>query len=545
MIPDHPITRLVVYFVALCQTSLAPCAFVYFIYYLYVSHVQTPLPYLMTGQEDGDHYYLLPTTIHYWLATEMMFYIFFQITRNRMQQIGPSIINSLTRKERRSLVSLCISTVDSVQEWLPGWFTKKDDNSVMPEFDEIYRENVIEWLSWAFFTAPLEDVLQHPDLLKEVEWMTNEVESTFQVKFPVGYNEHLHSKRINLDPVNAYHRPLVFYIGIQLMTLFYGTMVLQFGYGMKKYGPEAVHSNLLWNPVESSSYPPKRHRQQQPQHQLNHYHQPTKTNQDNDDEEEERISYWFRDGDRNKTPILFIHGIGAGLMCYAPFIHQLVQLDAPIFCIELPFVSMRCVEDVPTMEEIGLDIQEMLRRHDCRHAVFVGHSLGTAVASWTLQHLPKTVAGVVLLDPICFMLHYKDLCTNFVYRTPQTASESIVKYFAASELYISYYISRHFHWFQCALFVTPINDERRRKNVKRNSRIGSTATLATTTMPRNTKIYLSECDNIVNSPQIYSYLSKQGMNTEMMTGLDHASFLMHPTWQKHIISTISEYIHSD
>jgi hypothetical protein len=254
----------------------------------------------------------------------------------------------------------------------------------------------------------LEDVLQHPDLLKEVEWMTNEVETTFHVKFPVGYNEHLHSKRLNLDPVNAYHRPLVFYIGIQLMTLSYGLMVLQFGYGMKKYGPEAVHPNLLWNPVESSSYPPKRHRLQGRQH---HYQRqldtPVTTTQEN--EEEERISYWFRDGDRSKTPIIFIHGIGAGLMCYAPFIHQLMQLGAPIFCIELPFVAMRCVEDVPTMEEIGHDIQEMLHRHDCQQAVYVAHSLGTAVASWTLQHLPKTVAGVVLLDPICFMLHYKDV----------------------------------------------------------------------------------------------------------------------------------------
>jgi hypothetical protein len=63
-------------------------------------------------------------------------------------------------------------------------------------------------------------------------------------------------------------------------------------------------------------------------------------------------------------------------------------------------------------------------------------------------------------------------------------------------------------------------------------------------MPRHTKIFLSEHDNIVNSPQVYAYLSKQGMDTEMMVGLDHASFLMHPTWQRQIIDTVTDYIHA-
>ncbi|ORZ18043.1 Alpha/Beta hydrolase protein [Absidia repens] len=463
--------------------------------------------------------------MHYWLATEVMFYIFFQVTRNRMQHRGSSG-NTLTRKERRSLVTLCIANVNNVQEWLPGWFIKKDGQhpAVVPAFEEIYLENVVEWVSWAFFTAPLEDVLQHSELVKEIDWMIGKVERKFQVKFPNGYNQHIHSRRLNLDPINAYHRPLVFYVGVQVLNFLYGVAVLQGHYGMKKYGPEAViDSDFLWNQLVEI-----------PSNKM----------------DAERISYWFRDGDRSKKPIVFIHGIGAGLMCYTPFIHQLMQLDVPIFCIELPFIAMRCIEDVPTMQEISHDIQQMLHRHDCQNAVFVAHSLGTAVASWTLQHLPKTVAGVVLLDPICFMLHYNDICTNFVYRTPKTASESVVKYFASSELYISHYISRHFYWFQCALYVTPTTTTDQRKSHKRNlgslppSPSCSTSILATTPMPPHTKIYLSEFDNIVNSTRVNSYLVENGINTEMMTGLDHASFLMDSLWQKRIISTLSHYISS-
>ncbi|KAI8077886.1 uncharacterized protein BX664DRAFT_270568 [Halteromyces radiatus] len=375
-----------------------------------------------------------------------------------MQQ-STHFVNSLTCKERRILVSQCIANVENVKEWLPGWFIKKmlNGQSITPNFEEIYHDNMIEWLSWAFFTASLDEVLQHSNHVKEIEWMVNEFESAFQIQFPKGYNDQLQSRRLNLDPINAYHRPLLFYVCIQLMTLLYDTMVLQVRYGMKKYGPEAVHSNLLWNPVESSFSPC-----------------------DQEKDCDERISYWFRDGDRNKKPIVFIHGIGAGLMCYMTFVHQLVQLDAPIFCIELPFVSMRCVEDVPTMQEISNDIQRMLHRHDCRNAVFVAHSLGTAVAS--------------------------------------------------CELYISYYISRHFHWFQCALYVTPINQ------------LHQNQPLMTTPMPHHTKIYLSEHDNIVNSSRVESYLKKHGLNSEMMLGLDHASFLVSPIWQQRIMDTVSSYI---
>lgn len=244
-------------------------------------------------------------------------------------------------------------------------------------------------LSWAFFNSPLEDVLQDDSHLKDMEWMMQQIQQKLNYQFQEGYNDHVQSRRKNLDPLTAYHRPLVFYIGIQLATIFYG-MILQFFYKMKKYGPEAVQTELLWNFVECRT--------------------PSLSYLENNQEiEEGRISYWFRDGNRKKKPIVFIHGIGAGLMCYTTFLHHLLTLDNPIFLIELPFVAMRCVEDIPTMYEISHDIQQMLARHEFQNATFVAHSLGSAVTSWCLQHIPKSVASVILLDPICFMLHYPDV----------------------------------------------------------------------------------------------------------------------------------------
>lgn len=238
-------------------------------------------------------------------------------------------------------------------------------------------------LSWAFFSLPLEDVSQDDTLFEELNMMIDNFELEFHIQLPSGYNEDLRACRLNLDPVHAYHRPLAFYTAIICLTTSFD-FLLQFFWGMKKHGPETRSS--IWNIMEPE--------QQQ-------------TTYGNDSLE--KVSYWFREGDRTKKPIVFIHGIGAGLMCYITFVAKLMTVDAPIFFIELPHVAMHCIEDVPTMQETIRDLQQMLNRHQFDDAVFVAHSLGTAVTSWVVKHIPQTVAGIILLDPICFMLHYKDV----------------------------------------------------------------------------------------------------------------------------------------
>lgn len=217
--------------------------------------------------------------------------------------------------------------------------------------------------------------------------MIDHFEKEFHIKLKLGYNEDVMAYRINLDPVHAYHRPLAFYTIIMVFTALFG-FIFQFYFGMKKYGSE--NRSSIWNIIEleqQSSYNTVSNMVLAP----------------------EKVSYWFRDGDRSKKPIVFIHGIGAGLMCYIPFLIKLLSIDAPIFCIELPYVSMRCTEDVPSMQETVRDLQYMLNRHDFKDAVFIAHSLGTAITSWVVKSMPNYVAGVIFLDPICFMLHYKDV----------------------------------------------------------------------------------------------------------------------------------------
>ncbi|KAI7876841.1 alpha/beta-hydrolase [Lichtheimia hyalospora FSU 10163] len=318
--------------------------------------------------------------------------------------------------------------------------------------------------------------------------MTDSFISKFCLELQPGYDEDIRALRITLDPVQAYHRPLVFYICMACITFMIHHVLFEQCWRMQQY-------------------------------QCGH------------------LTYWLRSGGANKSdnkkPIVFIHGIGPGFLPYINFLCNLMRLDdgaSDVFCVELPHVSMRCIEHAPSMHQTVRDLRFMLAHHGYRDAVFVAHSLGTGLVSWVLQHSPKTVAAVVMLDPICFMLHYKDVCYNFVYRIPKTASEYIVKFFASTELYISYYISRQFHWFQLALYVTP--------SYLTNSPYASTTTI---TMPRNTKVFLSEHDNIVHSDRVHDYLVTNAIDSTVMEGLDHGWFLLKSSWQSEIMAAIKEF----
>jgi hypothetical protein len=131
MIPDTSVTRGLIFSSAVVQTAVAPFAFFYYVYYF------------ATEQKPFVIHQSVDTFIHYWLGCELMFYVFFQITRSRMQRILPSVAPSA--KERSDLYSVCLANIDQAETWLPEWFTLSSDASLHPRFEDIGRDNVAEW----------------------------------------------------------------------------------------------------------------------------------------------------------------------------------------------------------------------------------------------------------------------------------------------------------------------------------------------------------------------------------------------------------------
>ncbi|KAI8142749.1 Alpha/Beta hydrolase protein [Fennellomyces sp. T-0311] len=366
------------------------------------------------------------------------------------------------------------------------------------------------WFAWAFWCEHIDHVDEAVAL--EIEWMIKTMEVRYNIKFADGYNSRIRCIRPTLDEFDFVHRPLLLYIANFAFTGIFNTAFLR-AYGkFRRYGCNLP--GVRWGGIFSLLFMKK---------------QPTP-----DANQHKHLSYWYREATipTKPTPIVFVHGIGTGLPVYAEFVHRLCQLGRPLFCVELPYVSSRLVEHVPSPEDTVSEIEMMLTTHGFDKAIIVAHSLGTAVASWMSTLAPHRISGFVLIDPICFLLHYHHVAYNMLYRVPTEAFEYFIHYFASRELYISYYITRHFHWHQTISFVHEApTAEYPVLPVKIHESKSSF---------HNATVFLSENDAIVDSPLIAKYLTDRTVNTVIMTQLAHAEFLIRDRWRKQIISQVEE-----
>ena len=154
------------------------------------------------------------------------------------------------------------------------------------------------------------------------------------------------------------------------------------------------------------------------------------------------------------TPMVFVHGIGIGLIAYLGLIDKLASTNRTVF---LPEVS--CVNgfrawmgpsSVKSPAMVASTLGAMLGSHGYTKAAFVGHSYGTSWLSFMAKWAPETVESLVFLDPICFGLHTSHLTRKFVY---QRADPGNVAYLIRTDLMVHFTLQRAFPWSRVALFT--------------------------------------------------------------------------------------------
>jgi hypothetical protein len=52
-------------------------------------------------------------------------------------------------------------------------------------------------------------------------------------------------------------------------------------------------------------------------------------------------------------------------------------------------------------------------------------------------------------------------------------------------------------------------------------------------------VFLSEHDNLVDSLRVHDYLLDKGIDSRLMTGIDHAGFLLLPSWLNQIVDQVT------
>ncbi|KAG0244507.1 hypothetical protein BGX31_008942 [Mortierella sp. GBA43] len=456
------------------------------------------------------------------MAAELIFHIMYWKKLKRLQKIDRVVKGVGAKERRRELFQRCLETVeegDGVKRWIEVWFDT--GRKKRASFEDIGRLNMIQWMAWAFWAAPLEEVSRTTAHLQELHDMVDTIEQVKKVKFAEGFNSDIDCIRLCLDPVLASHRPLLYYTLLWIANALTNLVFRIIGLTKHDITLNSTIDSVAKDSRDVTS-------------------QATRSTPD--------LSYWYRTpaNPENEIPLVFVQGIGIGLVQYIHLIIALTWISRPLMVIEVPYVSNRLLQtDCLTPDDTYFVIERALKDHGHTKATFMGHSLGTMLCAAVCRASSATsetsiVASLILVDPICFLTHHS-IAHNFAYRTPATASQLVMDLFASREIGTSWYIMRRFCWNQCVMF--PI------AWAKRHQKPLTWQGPLSPVLPEKTRVYLSENDNLLDMSKVAKYLEtqvglttleKEGSELVVMEGLDHAQFLLKPHWFSSIIQAARE-----
>ena len=161
---------------------------------------------------------------------------------------------------------------------------------------------------------------------------------------------------------------------------------------------------------------------------------------------------------KTRLPIVFVHGVGVGLIPYLRFLRALHKANSAaaaaadgtvgIIAVELMQLSSRITGSLPSQDTLCADLAAIAARHGWERFVLVSHSFGSVVAANALRHpeLGPRVASLVFCDPVVFLLQLPDVAYNFTRRPPQTPNQHVVHYFGSTDPLVAHTLARRFFW---------------------------------------------------------------------------------------------------
>ena len=461
----------------------------------------------------------------------------------------------------------------TAEEFITGWFAPVGRGSapsngvdISISLDELKRDNVKDWLSYALYATDLTKVDEEQSRLLDVsidlleERLTNErrkrwrsaarsrrraaraaavasgesaaraaeVEDLAEQRsrmrtpppeftFPTGFNKALRSYRLNLDPpsCNLQQRPLFYYAlteGIQTLVL--PALMRQRGFTMHSEG----RLTYWYHPGDSTAPDDdaegEEARSRAPPKELLEREGP---------QGDKARRYHEEKGSLN--PLVFVHGVGLGPLPYFGFIDSMLSNSkgAPMLVLELPFVSQRLsgLKDAPQEERTSKEIANAMAAHGLTKATFVGHSLGTVYLAWLARLQPQLLASCVFIDPIVFLLHQHKVAQSFLYSRPDKDNTKghVERYFIKSEHSIVSFFHRHFYWFANILWAEDLRGT-------------------------PSAIILADSDGIVPVKEVESYLRADGGRSvrKLITlkGQSHGSFLVDEGAREAVLTTVQQ-----
>ncbi|KAK4159445.1 hypothetical protein QBC43DRAFT_327275 [Cladorrhinum sp. PSN259] len=329
---------------------------------------------------------------------------------------------SLTRSQRQALFDKCAANIPDFEFYIRGWFLNAP-------LSEIHRDNVREFLLWAFFDHDHDDnsTPLSPESESQINSLITQCETLLNQKFPPGRGPPTtRSLRLTIDPIQTRYRSVLWFFIITLtdaITHLHLQYLGNFTYHAPSNSPQ-------------SSFPPR----------LSHLpwvgQKPSSA---------KSASYYLRPhppGSSN-LPVVFLHGIGIGLWPYRSFLSSLAPTSG-VLALELLPISSRLTSPLLSKPQFQSELTHIISTlgWDKTGFVLVTHSYGSVLATH-LIHSPAIspcIKGIVLVDPVTILLHLPAVAYNFTRRQPKKANEHQLHYFASTDLGIAEGLGRYFFW---------------------------------------------------------------------------------------------------
>lgn len=412
------------------------------------------------------------------LAAEALFYV--TLWRPHRARVSlpaeyPDKTLPSTPEQRRALFDECLAHVSDPAEYLSWWFLGAD-------MADIRRENVREFILWAFFDreslAPDDD----PGISREVEEYMSAFEKLLGTRIPDGTGP-ARSLRLNFDKVDTAYRGLAWYAVVFLVDIL--THVVLWSNGFRYY----ASPGSLAEPV----FPPR------PQLLFPNENQSPSAN----------LSYWFKPhgAGEGSLPVVFFHGIGIGLWTYLRLLIGVsggrdagqagTGTGTGILAVEMLHVSFRLTSPPISPSEFVRQVTKILDHHGWDRFAVVSHSYGSVTTTHVLRspELRHRIPSVVLMDPVTIMLHLPCVAYNFTRRVPSAANEWMLWYFASTDPGVAHSLGRHFFW---------------RRNIIWKRELVDLDPADGTSRGRRVAVCLSGQDIIVDAAAVAKYLEDGG-----------------------------------
>jgi hypothetical protein len=151
--------------------------------------------------------------------------------------------------------------------------------------------------------------------------------------------------------------------------------------------------------------------------------------------------------------MVFLHGLGCGLVPYYMFIARLSQrYSGELFVPEYPFLAMCPWETVPSAREVVAQMQDLLNANRLTSAHFVAHSFGCAILSWIMKMSPSSVLYTTFMEPACILVLKSDFISQILWEPPKTSMDIILRYLVFRELFTVNLLCRNVYWEQGQLW---------------------------------------------------------------------------------------------